>query len=660
MRHVLRHSWLVAALIVAVLTVTACGGGASNNQAPAASTGTAAGGGAQASADKNAYPVFPDADAGADPAVPADQGGKGFTGEGWETNKDYDLVGDPRAVKGGVFKETMLEFPGTLRVYGPETTILNYQLQTMVYESLLGLHPTTLNYIPGLATHWQIAPDKLTYRYRLNPNARFSTGAPVTADDVIASWKFAMDKGLQEAQIRTMMEKFDEPVAESKYIVRVKSKELRFLNFYNFSGFLPIFPADALKGLDGARYLKEYNFKLLPGSGAYIVKDEDVVKGKTVSVRRRADYWAEKERRNIGTGNFEEVRWVVVLDQKLAFEMFKKGDLDYYYVNISREWMEEMNFDRIQRGVVQKRKIFTDAPGRIQGIGFNLRRAPFDDVRVRKAITLLLNRGLLIDKLFFNEYTPMNSYFPGGVYSNPNNPQNTYDPTAALKLLAEAGWSSRDAQGRLVKDGRPLVAEYLYADKGAERWLTTYQEDLRKVGITLNLRLSSYETLLQLQGEHKFDLVSVGWVQGTFPDPEALYRSTFADVLNSYNFVGFKNARVDQLLDAYQKEFDQQKRVAMIREIDGILAENYVYILEWEAPFERIAYLNKFGHPESYLSRIGQYRDMVSLWWIDPAKEARFREAMGNPAVKLEVGQTDVRYWEDFAKSGGVAFEPPK
>ena len=81
--------------------------------------------------------------------------------------------------------------------------------------------------------------------------------------------------------------KFDEPVAESKYLLRVKAKELRFLNFYNFSGFLPIFPAESLKGLDGARYLKEYNFKMLPGSGGYILRDEDVVKGKSVSIRRR-------------------------------------------------------------------------------------------------------------------------------------------------------------------------------------------------------------------------------------------------------------------------------------------------------------------------------------------------------------------------------------
>src|SRR5689334_346628 len=104
------------------------------------------------SMNKEDYPVFPNADAGADPAVPAEQGGKGFTGEGWETNKDFDLIGDPRAVKGGLLRDWMLSFPGTLRMAGPEwNTGTNYMIANAVYESLLGLHPTSLEFIPALA-----------------------------------------------------------------------------------------------------------------------------------------------------------------------------------------------------------------------------------------------------------------------------------------------------------------------------------------------------------------------------------------------------------------------------------------------------------------------------------------------------------------------------
>src|SRR4030095_2250800 len=89
------------------------------------------------SSNKDDYPVFPDADAGADPAVPAEQGGKGFTGAGWETNTNFGLIGDPHAVKGGVFRLFIGDFPGTLRLGGPEwPTTTNFAIANDVYESL--------------------------------------------------------------------------------------------------------------------------------------------------------------------------------------------------------------------------------------------------------------------------------------------------------------------------------------------------------------------------------------------------------------------------------------------------------------------------------------------------------------------------------------------
>ena len=83
----------------------------------------------------------------------------------------------------------------------------------------------------------------------------------------------------------------------------------------------------------------------------------------------------------------------------------------------------------------------------------------------------------------------MNSFFSGTIYENADNPANPYDSDQALKLLAEAGWKERDAQGRLLKDGRPFQLEMLYDSKQSETYLTVYQEDLRKAGINLNLDL---------------------------------------------------------------------------------------------------------------------------------------------------------------------------
>ncbi len=601
------------------------------------------------SLDKNDYPVFPDADAGADPSVSAEEGGKGFTGEGWKTNTDFDFIGDPRAVKGGLLREAMSDFPGTLRIVGPESnTMLNSMLGGIVYETLLSLHPTTLEYIPALATHWQISPDKVTYRFRINPNARWADGQPVTAEDVVASWNFNMDEGLQAPFSRMTWSKFAQPFAESKYIVRVQSTKVNWRNFLYFSGSLPILPAQLLKDVDGETYIRDYNFKMMMGSGPYVVHVQDINKGNSITIRKRNDYWAENHRRNVGLNNFEQIMEIVVRDRNLEFEMFKKGDLDYYFVNRAQMWVEELDFDRIQRGLIQKRKIFNHSPNGVQGLAFNMRKVPFDDTRVRKALFHLLNREQLIEKLMYNQYQLQHSYYTGSVYENPDNPKISYDPGLALKLLAEAGWKNRDERGRLVKRGKPLELEILYAAKASERILTVYQEDLRKVGINLNLRLVTPETLFKLVMERQFDIVSMGWGGLLFPNPENSYHSTLADVNNTNNITGIKNRRIDEITDAYDTMFELDERIAAIQEIDGILTNLYLYILEWTAPYTRIVYWNKFGHPIGYISRVGNHTDLPSMWWIDPERSQKLDEARGDSTIRLNVGQSEDRYWLEF------------
>ena len=473
------------------------------------------------SLDKNDYPVFPDADAGADPEVLAEDGGAGFTGEGWTTNTDFDFIGDPRAVKGGTLRMRAYDFPGTLRAYGmgPESnTRLNLTITPLVYESLLGTHPTTLEDLPGLATHWQISEDRMTFRFRIDPNARFSDGEAVTADDVVATWDFMMDTTLQAPSLTLTFGKLERPVAESQYIVSVRAKQLNWRNFLYFSG-MSIFPEHMLRDIDGTTYVREYNFKMLPGSGPYIVNEADIDKGQSVTIRRRDDYWAQDHRANVGLGNFDEIQNIVVRDDNLSFEMFKRGDLDFFYFLRSARWVEETDYENMQRGINLKRKVFNGNPNGIQGLAFNTRRPPFDDIRVRKALTHLQNRELMIEKLFYNEYRPQNSYYAGGIYEHPDNPENLYDPALAVELLAEAGWDARDSQGRLVRDGTPLQVELLYSNQQSETHLTVYQEDLRRVGVSLNLRLVTPETLFKLVMERAFDLVSLAWGRPAVSEP---------------------------------------------------------------------------------------------------------------------------------------------
>jgi microcin C transport system substrate-binding protein len=140
-----------------------------------------------------------------------------------------------------------------------------------------------------------------------------------------------------------------------------------------------------------------------------------------------------------------------------------------------------------------------------------------------------------------------------------------------------------------------------------------------------------------------------------FPSPEQSWLSKLADVNNTNNITGFKNARADQIIEEYNKEFDFNKRVKLLQELDGIISNQHIAILEWTAPYERFVYWNKFGHPPGYLTRIGDIRDIPSMWWIDPGLSAKLAQALKDPSINMGEGPSEDKYWLDFDQKNTVS-----
>lgn len=577
--------------------------------------------------------------------------GEKFDPAGWDTNTTYPTIGDPRAKKGGTFRSSWSSFPPTLRTDGPNANLTTTRsMHGMMFESLINIHPNTLEYVPGLATHWKISKDKRRFRFRINPKARWADGTPVTAEDVVATYEFGMRKDIKDPFTNMFWEEnFEKPVAESKYVVSVKTKKLHWRLFYYF-GSTAIYPAKEMRKLTGEKYLKEYNWKLQMGSGPYELKPGDVKKEHSVTLTRRKDYWAESERWNIGLNNFEKITWIVIRDEELAFEKFKKGELDWYWVSKSQRWKEECSFDKIQNGWIQKRKIYTQEPEGFSGFVFNMRKPPFDDRNVRKAFAYLFNRTRLIEKLFFSEYDFIDSYFPGGAWGSKDNPKIRYNPRRAARLLARAGWKTRNSEGWLVKDGKPFELTLEYGYPSWNRIHKVIKEDFEKAGIKMNLKLIDSRTLMKKVDERKFNLHFQSWGAILFPNPVGSWSSKLADKAHNNNLPGFKDKRVDELIEKYNTTFDRAEQIKIVQEIDRIIFRKHPYALGWFADFNRVLYWNKFGHPKHYWPKHGAfgrgaYLTMKSTWWLDPAKEKALKAAMAS-GKKLPVGKTVQKPWE--------------
>ena len=583
---------------------------------------------------------------GADPNVPAELGGEGFTGEGWETKTDYNLLGDEEAVKGGSIVMSIPDFPGTLRTEGKDAnSYLNRVAQVLIYEPLLQLDPVTEEFMPCLATHWKVSEDKMKFTFRINPDARWADGKRVTTEDVIATWKLLVDPGILEAYSNILYGSYEEPVAESMYIISVKSKQLNWRQLLYFSASMFILPSHYIGGISGSEYLEKYQMKFIPGSGPYLIDENDVKKGQSVSIRRRSDYWAEDEKYNTGLYNFDLVRFDIVQDPSLEFEKFKKGDIDVMNVGRAQWWAERFDFEDYERGLVQKRKVYNENPNGVSGICLNMRKYPFNDIKIRQAFAYLFDRDKFNEKLFFQSYFPVYSFFPGSVYENPDNPKINFDIDKAQQLLTEAGWKEKNAEGYLIKEGKIFEVELPYGFPGAERYLTIYQEDLKKVGVKLNLRQLDGSTNFKLGNERNFDLITINWSGLAIPNPESSMGPGTADEPNTTNWPGIKDARIDELCGKYNLSFDRNERIKIIREIDFIATSMQPYVFGWYAPYQRLAFHNKFGFPKWILPRTEDYLRIPILWWNDPEKAAEYEDARKDKNIVLPKGEVDQKYW---------------
>ncbi len=594
-------------------------------------------------------------------SIPAEEGGVGFTGEGWFNNDGYESTADPKGISGGQLTMSTTSFPSTLRILGKDNNSwLNSWIGGMVYEGMIGTHSNTLEIVPSLATNWKweinegdtLKPQ--TFWFRINPKAKWADGSPLTAYDVVATWDLLMDETILFPSTQLTYGQYYRPEAVSPYIVKVSTRELNWRLFLYIGG-MAILPQKEIGNLTGTEYLKEYQFKMLMGSGSYELKEDNIVKQRSITVTKRDGYWDEDNPKGKGSGNFDRIKWIIVADERLAFEKFKKGETDIYVVGRAQWWKEQTNFDNVERGLIQKRKIYNDSPQGTAGLVFNMRKPPFDDLRIRQAFSHLINREKLITSLFFNEYEYIDSYYPGGIYENPNNPKYRYDADKAVKLLAEAGWKERNQEGWLQNANNEVFEiDLMYSQQGWERIFTVLQEDLASVGVKMNLKQSTDPTMFKMVMERKFSVHWQGWTGLTFPNPETSFASELADIDNNNNLAGVKNSRIDELMKEYNITFDQGRRIEIIREIDGILMEIRPYALGWYGPFSRILYWNKFGHPDNYYSRTSSwYAAIPSLWWIDPVKEKKLEEAKNDESIRLPVGEVEVKYWADQEKKKG-------
>ncbi|AOJ25211.1 MULTISPECIES: extracellular solute-binding protein [Burkholderia] len=521
----------------------------------------------------------------------------------------------------------------------------------MLFESLAtGSSDEPASAYGLLADDIDVAPDRRSVTFHLNPRARFSNGDRVTADDV----KFSFDT-LKSKQAAPQFGAYFAEIAKAvvvdpatvRFEFRSANRELPLI-----AGGVPVFSRKWGVRADGSRIpFDQLAFEQPIGSGPYLIERYD--NGRTITYRRNPAYWGADLPVRIGTNNFERIVYKLYGDGVARLEAFKAGEYDVLVEYIARNWTRRDVGKRFDSGELVKREFRQHNGAGMQGFFMNLRRPLFRDARVRQALDLAFDFEWLNRQLFYSAYTRLDSYFadtdlqatgmPGEgelklleplraqldpAVFGPMVTQPDTNPPGSLRanllkaraLLAQAGWTYRDGALRNAK-GEPFAFEILDDAGGAmEGVVTAYQRNLAKLGIAVRFRTADFALLQKRLDAFDYDMTTIRLPGVQVPGAEqySRYASKFADEPGSDNLIGLKSPAVDALLHALGTAQTREDLLDATHALDRVLMHGYYAVPQWYSTTHRIAYKRSLAYPQTlplYYSAEGW---VVSTWWAKP------------------------------------------
>jgi len=545
----------------------------------------------------------------------------------------FDPIANTSAVPGGTYNTWGGPAPKSLNMW-LDYNSFSANVMGLLFESLVSLHSVKDEPVGILAESWEASEDGKTFTFRIDPRARWSDGRAITAGDFQFYYDVIMNPKNMTPIFRVGLSRFARPEAVDSLTLKITAKEAHWSNFWEAAG-LVAFPAHVWKD----KNFNDINYDFPVVSGPY--KLGEVKRERYIALERRGDWWGRAKRYNQNKYNFGVIKYRFMEDRNKALEAFKKGDFDVYPIYTAALWAEKTgpsDIPGIGNGWVARKEVFNQEPKGYQGFAINLRRDKFKDVRVRQALSHLLNRELMNDKLMYNQYFLLNSYFPdlypGNV--NPDAPMLGYDPAKARKLLTEAGWKP-GADGVLVKDGKRFTLTFLTASVMPH--YNVYLEDLKKAGIDAKVEQMSHSTITKRIDDHDFDLYWAAWGASRLRDPEAAWKSSTADEPASNNYPGLKDAEIDALIEQQKTEMSLAKRNEILKKIDKRLTALVPYVLLWQSEKSRLLYWNRFGTPRYVLDKFNREDAVIPYWYVDSAKNANV-----DSRIMMPVDTGAVRY----------------
>ena len=487
--------------------------------------------------------------------------------------------------------------------------------------------------------------------YHLNPNARFSDGKAVTAEDVAFTFDIIKKEGA--AGLKNYYSDIVKIEALDKQRVKFSFKTKNNREIGLIVGEQPILP----KHFWQKRNFNSSNLDIPLGSGPYTLTKIDA--GRSIVYTRNPNYWAANLPVNKGRYNFNTITYVSYRDMTVALEGFKAGQYDFRQENKAKSWATEYTFPAVKQGLVKKYEQANLMPQGMQGFLYNTRRPLFQDIKVRQALAYAFDFEWSNRSLFYNAYTRSNSYFanselaatgvptgqelallepyrkqlPANVFSGSYQPpktdgsgNNRANLMTAQQLLSGAGWTMKN--GKLTNAKNEVFAfELLLAQPELERIVHPFKQNLARLGIEMSIRVIDIPQYINRERSFDFDMVVGSFPQSLSPGNEqrGFFGSQAADTNSSRNLIGIKNPVVDALIEKIITAPSREQLVTATRALDRVLLAGHYVIPHYHLGKYRIAHWDFLDKPNTK----PKYGLGLDFWWANSQKLVKIRAAQG-------------------------------
>ena len=567
----------------------------------------------------------------------------------WRNGSELPEFASPDAKKGGTWYTAVQDFPRTLRRVGPDA---NSSFRPFILDDVvmgfgqrhpedISIEDSNFRYFPGIAESWALDAENKTVYVRINPAARWSDGEPITADDLMFMFYFFQSDWINEPWYNNFY---------SRNYVRATRYDA-----HTFSVTIPEAKPDMLGrvlGLEplpahffdefGEDFIDRYQWRFVPTSGAYEIREEDIRRGRTIALTRVQDWWARDLPFWRHRYNYDRIHFSVIRDTAKRFESFRAGDLDAFGLTLPDYYYDRLPDDDplVRDGYVHKHTFYNERPRPTYGFWMNSSRPLLDNRDIREGIQYASNWERVLREYFRGDYARMNTSADGyGTFTHPELRAREFDVDRALEAFARAGFTDRDNEGVLVNaNGQRLAFTLTTGYENLQDVLTIMQREALQAGVLFRVEVldgtAAWKKVQEKQHDIQFVAFNVGpemypryWE--TYHSVNAFDRAFLADgsvnpdrrpKVQTNNLQLIANRELDGLIERYRASEDAEEMRRIAWQMEEILFEDASFSPGFTTPFYRTAAWRWARWPEHFDVRLSRDPLQYFLGWIEPGE----------------------------------------